>query len=245
VNQVNGHRKAQYVRQVFDTIAGGYDFMNLLMTGGLLRYWHRVFKSRTGLVPGQRAIDVACGTGDLSLIMASQVAPTGEVIGIDFSPEMLQVGREKVTRSKYRYVIELKEGDALDLPFAPDSFDCASIGFALRNVTDIPQVLSELARVVRPGGRVLSLEMSKPISRIIGIPFWWYFTRVVPVLGRLFNTNPGSGLALAPYAWLPTSLKSFLNKDELSAEFERAGLEVVEVISFHGGVVTLHVGVKP
>jgi len=242
--RMEGDQKRNYVRTLFDAIADRYDLMNLIMTGGLLRYWHRVFRRQTGLKAGQRALDVCCGTADLALVMASQVGPTGSVVGIDFSPAMLAVGRRKVERSRWSQVVRLLEGDALQLPFADNTFDCAAIGFALRNVVDIDRVLAEMARVVRPGGRVVSLELSQPRSRLVSGPFWWYFTRVVPLLGKWAQwLLPGN--QLAPYAWLPESLKGFPNQEQLAARFRAAGLEKVNFICLHGGVIALHVGTKP
>ncbi len=241
--RIEGEQKERYVRRVFDAIASRYDLMNLLMTGGLIKYWHRVFQSKTGLKPGQKALDVCCGTGDLSLVMASQVGSAGSVVGVDFSPEMLRVGRKKVANSRYRNVIELQEGDALQLPFKDNTFDSAAIGFALRNVSDVDRVLCEMTRVVRPGGTVVSLELSKPRYRWLSGPFWWYFTRVVPMLGKWAErTLPGENLA--PYAWLPESLKVFPNQEELAAKFRAAGLSDVSFTNLHGGVIAVHVGTK-
>jgi demethylmenaquinone methyltransferase/2-methoxy-6-polyprenyl-1,4-benzoquinol methylase len=238
------HRKAQYVRRVFDTIAGGYDLVNLLMTGGLLKYWHRVFRSVNGLSEGDQALDVACGTGDLALIMASQVEAAGRVVGLDFSPEMLKIAEKKVSRSGLDSTVELVEGNALDLPFDDNSFDCAAIGFALRNVADLERALAEMTRVVRPGGSVVSLELTKPRSGLVSKPFWWYITRVVPFVGRLFGSTGDEELALAPYAWLSTSVRAFFDSEALAERFRAAGLTDVEVVGFHGGTVSIHVGTK-
>jgi demethylmenaquinone methyltransferase/2-methoxy-6-polyprenyl-1,4-benzoquinol methylase len=157
---------------------------------------------------------------------------------------MLRIASQKIARSPYADTIKLLEGNALELPFADGSFDCAAIGFALRNVADIERALSEMARVVRPGGRVLSLEVSRPECGLIRGPFWWYFTRVVPLLGKLVEKETARELALAPYAWLPASLKTFPDKKELAALFRAAGLEDIKLLSFHGGVVALHVGTR-
>ncbi|MBE3583784.1 MAG: class I SAM-dependent methyltransferase [Limnochordaceae bacterium] len=299
--------KARYVRQVFDTIADRYDRMNVLMTAGLIYYWHWVLARSTGLRPGQQALDVACGTGELSLIMARQVAPVrlaaplprrpgaaptavtvsspplqgrgqrieggtpatgsatvataaavppastatlsqGRVIGIDFSPDMLAVAREKVARTPYRSVIDLRYGDALRLPFADCTFDCVATGFALRNVTDIRQALAEMARVTRPGGRVLCLELSHPTPWLAGA-YLLYFRHVVPLLGRWaarrFERQFGREHPLPPYAWLPASLAEIPSQEELAKIMQEVGLSPVRYRNLTGGVVALHIGFKP
>lgn len=241
--------KERYVQALFNSIARYYDLMNLVMTGGMVKLWHRAFAGVTGLRPGARALDVACGTADLTLICARQVAPSGQVVGVDFSADMLAVGRRKVAAAGLEGIVELREGDAMALPFPDDQFDCASIGFALRNVADIKRTLREMARVVRPGGRVVSLEISRPRSRWFRPLFLFYFYRVVPAIDRVLaalGPHARAGDAVVrPYTYLPHSLTHFPDPDRLAAMFEEAGLTGVFYRPLSGGVVTLHVGTKP
>ncbi|MCL4425630.1 MAG: class I SAM-dependent methyltransferase [Firmicutes bacterium] len=237
--------KADFVRKLFNSIAYRYDAMNLVMTGGLFSYWQRVFLHYTGFQPGQRVLDVCTGTAGLALLLARQVQPGGQVVGIDFSEDMLTVGRAKVERSPYRDAVELVPGDAMDLPFADDTFDGATIGFALRNVADISRTLSEMRRVVKAGGRVLSLELSHPRHPLVGVPYGLYFGKVVPWLGRLNEKGFSWGGGLRPYTYLPLSLQNFPRQDKLAELFRLAGLERVGYRELTGGIVSIHYASKP
>ena len=234
-----------YIQHVFDAIAERYDGMNLLMTLGMLRYWQRVFRRHTGLKPGGQALDVACGTAELALIMARQVGPSGHVWGVDISPEMVRVGQRKVERAGLAGRITLQAGNALDLPFEDGSFDCVATGFALRNVANIPQALREMARVTRPGGRVVCLELSHPPSWWVRYPFQLYFRHVVPWLGRWSERRFRYSEGLTPYRWLPESLRGFPDQRRLAEHFREAGLAPVYYRNLSGGIVCLHVGIKP
>ena len=234
--------KENYVRTLFDSIAPHYDFLNLVMTGGLVRWWHRAFARSTRLRPGDTALDLACGTGDLTAICARQVGPRGHVVGLDLSQEMLSLARRKLSAQGLEQWTELVLGNALELPFADESFDCASIGFALRNVVDIERTLREMARVVRPGGRVVAMEISKPQNRLIRWPYFVYFYNIVPLLDRAYGWVGGK---VRPYTYLPHSLTHFPDQERLAETFRSAGLTDVYYQGLTGGVVTLHVGVKP
>lgn len=252
--------KARYVKQVFGTIADRYDLMNLVMTGGIVRYWQAVFRRQAGLRPGQRALDVACGTGELSLIMARQVAPQGRVIGIDFSPEMLSVGREKISRTRYRDIIDLRYGDALNLSFDDNSFECVASGFALRNFTDIRRALTEMYRVVKPGGRVVTLELSHPVHKWFLGPYKLYIHHVIPMLGRWAahrmdrtaervglpakQRGRAKSLPVPPYVWLPESLSEVPPQGELAQLMRTIGFSEVKYRNLTCGIAALHVGIK-
>lgn len=243
-----GREKESYVRSLFDSIAGRYDLMNRVMTGGLLAAWHRAFARLTGLGPGDPALDVCCGTGDLALVMAGQVGPRGRVVGLDFSWRMLLAGRARITRQDLDGRIHLVAGNALALPFAEATFACAAIGFALRNVADIEACLAEMARVVRPGGRVVALEISRPPNPVVRAAFWLYFGRIVPWLGRLAEgwRLPDPRLRrLRPYTYLPRSLATLPDQAGLAALMRRVGLRDVGYLGLSGGVVTLHFGTRP
>ena len=233
--------KEKYVHQVFDTIAPGYDRMNMLMTFGMWKYWQTVFRRLMAVEPGQEILDVGCGTADLSIIAARALAgEAGHVTGIDLSQEMLDVGRIKLHRLGLADRITLLQGNALALPFADQRFHLVISGFMLRNVSDVQRALQEMTRVVRPGGRVVVMELTHPENRIIAAPYLLYFRHVVPWLGRWAN---GEG-KLPPYAWLPESLREIPPAPVLMRMMERAGLTDVSYRSLTGGIVAIHQGRK-
>lgn len=240
-----GKAKENFVRRLFGAIAPTYDIMNVIMSAGAIYLWHRAFRRQTNLRPGGRALDVCTGTGELALILARQVGPSGHVTGLDLTPEMLELARAKVEREGLQDVVSLVEGNALALPYADGSFDAATMGFALRNVSDIPGAIREMARVVKPGGRVLNLELSKPPSAIVRIPYTFYFYRVVPVLGRFVDRRAGQVGSMRPYTYLPASLVKFPDQEAVARVFREAGLVNVRYYGLTGGIVTLHVGEKP
>ncbi len=247
---VKSEGKEKYVRTLFDSIAPHYDLMNLVMTGGLVKLWHRRLKTYTGLGPGDSALDCACGTGDLTILAARQVGPHGQVVGIDFSPEMLVYGRQKVQQAGVDGWTEMVQGDAMNLPYPDNTFDCATIGFALRNVTSIPKTISEMTRVVKAGGRVVSLEISKPNNPLIRCPYFLYFYNVVPLIDRVlgwlggFKSHAG-GVRVRPYTYLPHSLTNFPDQERLAQIFRDAGLTDVVYEGLTGGIVSIHCGAKP
>lgn len=241
--EIDPRGKETFVRRLFDGIALRYDLMNMVMTGGVWRWWQRAFRRLNGVRPGDRVLDVGCGTADLCLIMAGQVGETGRVTGVDISPEMLAVGRSKVARSRHAERVVLLEGNALDLPFPDGSFDVVTSGFVMRNVADLGRALAEMVRVVRPGGRVVIMELSHPRCPLVRLPFSVYFRWVVPLLGWWAARRvPGP---VAPYAWLPMSLRSFPDADGLADLMARAGLTGVGYRPLTGGIACLHWGTRP
>ena len=240
-----GTAKERFVRRLFGDIAPTYDIMNIVLSGGFIHLWHRAFQRHTGLGPGHTALDVCTGTGDLAAILARQVRPDGRVSGLDFTPEMLDLARLKMRRRRLSDSVDLVEGNALDLPYPDGAFQAASLGFALRNVSNIPRVIGEMARVVRPGGRVLNLELSKPAAAAVRLPYLFYFYRLVPLLGRLLDRRAGQLGSVRPYTYLPASLVRFPDPDEIARVFREAGLVNVRYYPLTGGIVTLHVGEKP
>jgi len=240
-----GPAKERFVRRLFDAIAPTYDLMNLVLSAGFIRLWHQAFRRQTRLEPGGTALDVCTGTGDLALILARQVGPRGRVIGVDLSPAMLALARAKAQRKGLGEVLVLEQANALALPYPAGSFDVVSMGFALRNVIDIPAAVREMARVVRPGGRVLNLELSKPKSPWVAVPYFFYFYRLVPLIGRLVERKPGRTGPIRPYTYLPASLVKFPDQDQLARYFQEAGLVNVRYYTLTGGIVSLHVGEKP
>ncbi len=188
---------------------------------------------------GSHVIDVAAGTGAWSFSLARQVGPTGQIVGLDFCQEMLDVAiarkaAEHYTDDQIRFIC----GDAMKISFSDNEFDFATIGFALRNVPDVLGCLKEMARVIKPGGAVISLELSKPEFPLFRAVYYFYFYKILPFIG---------GLAVGkkePYAWLPESLTNFPNRKGLEELFRKAGLVNVESYSLSGGIAALHVGRK-
>lgn len=241
-----GEAKERYIRHLFDSIAEHYDFMNMVMSLGMLRYWQRVFRNWTNLAPGGQALDVACGTAELALIMAQQVGATGSVVGVDLSPGMVAIGQRKIERLGMGNRITLSVGNALDLPHPDNSFDCVATGFAMRNVADIERAFAEMARVARPGGRVLCLELSRPVNPLFRLPYSLYFNHIVPWLGRWNERRFArqNDTQLLPYTWLPESLKHFPDQEGLAAIYRKVGLIDVTYRNLSGGAVCLHIGTK-
>ena len=217
------------VRAMFDGIARVYDLMNSLMTAGLHHRWRERAADLAALRPGGRALDVACGTGDLAIELARRVGPSGTVVGSDFSEAMLERARAKSSGVRWEWA------NALELPYADGEFDAATVGFGARNFSDLDRGLAEMARVVRPGGRVVVLEITTPQRPPLSTFFSIWFDRVVPELGRLAG-NPDA------YAYLPSSVKRFPPPDALAARMVAAGLADVRWILTAGGIIAVHSG---
>ena len=229
-------RKEEYVHRMFSSIAGRYDLMNTVMSLNRDRYWRRFAVAQMALGPGDRALDVACGTAMLTRELARVVGPGGKVVGVDFCAPMLAVGRRNLARWGLEDVVSLVEGDAMRLPFADGGFAGAVSGFALRNVPDIARVLTEMGRVVRPGGRVVTLEFAKPRVPVFKQLYNLYFNRVVPLVGRLVSGADG------PYRYLPRSVKAFPHQREIAGMFSSVGLADVRYFELMGATVAVHVG---
>jgi demethylmenaquinone methyltransferase/2-methoxy-6-polyprenyl-1,4-benzoquinol methylase len=214
------------VRAMFDRIAGPYDLMNSVMTAGLHHRWRARAADLACVGPGSRALDVATGTGDLAIELAGRGA---EVVGSDFSEGMLDVARRKAGGIRWEH------GNALALPYEDGSFDAATVGFGARNFSDLSRGLGEMARVVRPGGRVVVLEITTPQRPPLSTFFSLWFDRVVPLLGKL-AAEPEA------YTYLPSSVKRFPGPEALGAVLAGAGLTDVRWILTAGGIIALHSG---
>jgi demethylmenaquinone methyltransferase/2-methoxy-6-polyprenyl-1,4-benzoquinol methylase len=217
------------VRAMFDRIARVYDLMNSVMTAGLHHRWRQRAADLAALAPGGRALDVACGTGDLAIELARRVGPAGTVVGSDFSEPMLDVARRKSSAVRWEWA------NALELPYPDGRFDAATVGFGARNFSDLDRGLAEMARVVRPGGRVVVLEITVPRRPPLSTFFSIWFDRIVPALGKLAG-DPDA------YAYLPSSVKRFPAPEALAGRMHDAGLDDVRWILTAGGIIALHVG---
>ncbi|MGH8274096.1 MAG: bifunctional demethylmenaquinone methyltransferase/2-methoxy-6-polyprenyl-1,4-benzoquinol methylase UbiE [Gammaproteobacteria bacterium] len=229
--------KTRRVRSVFASVAPRYDLMNDLMSMGLHRLWKRFALARTGLRPGMRALDLAGGTGDLARGLARQVGKTGEVTLADINPAMLECGRERLLDAGFAGRIRFALANAEALPFADNHYDCLTIAFGLRNVTDKARALAEMRRVLAPGGRALVLEFSRPHAPLRR-PYDAYSFKVLPRLGRWVAHDEES------YRYLAESIRRHPDQDALKAMMEAAGFERVRYYNLAGGIVALHIGWK-
>ncbi|HXW59761.1 MAG TPA: ubiquinone/menaquinone biosynthesis methyltransferase [Solirubrobacteraceae bacterium] len=239
------------VRAMFDRIAGVYDVMNTLMTAGLHRRWRARAAELARVGPGSRVLDVATGTGELALELAPRVTPGGEVVASDFSQAMLARARRKALAASHGE-LRFEWGDALALPYGDGVFDAATVGFGARNFSDLGRGLAEMARVVRPGGRVVVLEITSPVRPPLAQFYALWFDRIVPLLGRLTGTavsawrwlrRTGGSAAIADaYAYLPDSVRRFPGPALLAEEMQRAGLSQIGYVLMAGGIVAIHVG---
>jgi demethylmenaquinone methyltransferase / 2-methoxy-6-polyprenyl-1,4-benzoquinol methylase len=223
------------VRAMFDRISGVYDRMNTVMTAGLHHSWRRRAADLAALAPGARALDVATGTGDLAIELAGRVGAAGEVVGADFSERMLELARAKSSLLPEGGRLRFEAANALALPYADDEFDAAAVGFGARNFSDLQRGVGEMARVVKPGGRVVVLEITTPQRPPLSTFFDLWFDRLVPAIGRV------AGDAQA-YSYLPSSVKRFPGPDELAAVMSRAGMVDIRYVLTAGGIIALHVG---
>lgn len=226
-----------HVHSVFERIAPKYDLMNDLISFRRHKAWRKFTMKKMNVLPGQTALDLCCGTCDWTIALA-EASVTGKVIGLDFSQNMLDIGAAKVDKLALSDQISLVQGNAMSLPFQDNSFDYVTIGFGLRNVPDYLQVLQEMRRVVKPGGKVVCLEVSKPTWQPFKGMYNFYFGRILPLMGKLVAKS------FKEYKWLPESLKMFPGRKQLAELFEQAGLEQVNAYPLTGGVAALHMGTK-
>jgi demethylmenaquinone methyltransferase/2-methoxy-6-polyprenyl-1,4-benzoquinol methylase len=216
---------------MFDRIAGIYDLMNAAMTAGLHHQWRERAVDRAQVGRVSDALDVCCGTGDLALALRRRIGPDGRVVGCDFSEPMLELARRK--SGEEGLAVEFGWADALDLPYGDASFDAVTIGFGARNLADLEQGLSEMARVLRPGGRLVILEITRPRREPMASFYSLWFDRLVPVLGAV------AGDADA-YSYLPQSVRSFPEPEPLATMIEAAGFTEIRWLLLAGGIIAIH-----
>jgi demethylmenaquinone methyltransferase/2-methoxy-6-polyprenyl-1,4-benzoquinol methylase len=240
MDTINDNRQspdfAGQVNRMFDRVAGRYDALNSLMTAGLHHRWRERAAARTGLGPGDAALDVCCGTGDFALELAKLVQPGGHVVGCDFSEPMLDLAREKAAERGAEGV-RFEWADALQLPYDGERFDAVTVGFGVRNLADLDRGLREMARVLRPGGRAVILEITQPTRPPLSLFYSLWFDRIVPLLGAL-SSNPEA------YSYLPESVRSFPGPRELAAKMDAAGFTAIRYTVLAGGIIAIHSGVR-
>lgn len=230
--------KAGRVRHVFESVAERYDLMNDLMSFGAHRLWKRFALSQTGLKKGQRALDVAGGSGDLARGLAAQVGETGCVLLTDINAAMLEQGRRRLVDAGWSSTVKYLQADAERLPFAADAVDCITIGFGLRNVTRKEVALASMYRVLKPGGRLLVLEFSKPVAPGLKPLYDAFSFRVLPWLGRRVARDEAS------YRYLAESIRMHPDQETLKGMMQAAGFERCDYFNLSGGIVALHRGYK-
>lgn len=228
--------KRDRIRSMFGRVAKRYDWLNSVLSVGLHHYWRRFAVRECEFPAGGRALDVAAGTGDFAI---ETIKSGGTAVGVDLCEPMLQQGLVKLKRMGLGRRIRLVAGEAEALPVPTGEFDSATIGFGLRNVTDIDRTFAELARAVRPGGKVVALEISKPSNPVLRPLFLFYFYNLSPWVARMLGGDPQA------YQYLPNSLKTFKSRQELCDSMRRAGLVEVHFHDLTAGMVCVHVGTKP
>ena len=230
--------KAQRVADVFHSVAQKYDIMNDMMSFGIHRVWKRLTIESSGVRPGHRVLDIAGGTGDLTMQFAKRVGDSGQVILADINSSMLEVGRDRLLNRGYGSNIEFVQANAECLPFADNHFNCLSIAFGLRNVTDKDKALRSMYRVLKPGGRLLILEFSKPRSALLSKAYDHYSFTALPMMGQLITQDSES------YRYLAESIRMHPDQETLKTMMENAGFEQCRYHNMTGGIVALHTGIK-
>lgn len=221
---------------MFDRVAGRYDALNSVMTAGMHHRWRQRAADRAELRPGDSALDVCCGTGDLALELAGRVSPGGHVVGCDFSEPMLDLAREKA-RGRGADAVRFEWADALSLPYDAGRFDAVTVGFGVRNLADLDRGLRELTRVLRPGGRLVVLEITQPLRPPLSLFYSLWFDRIVPLLGAFSGDSEA-------YSYLPESVRNFPAPRRLAEMMSAAELEQIRWTVLAGGIIAIHSGVR-
>ncbi len=234
-----GDKNEEYIQSIFTAIAKKYDVINTVLSLNQDKYWRKFAVQQAKIKPGGYALDVCCGTGMMTVELAKKVGADGHVVGLDLNSEMLDIAQKNLDGSELKGIIEYVQGNAMELPFSDNTFDCATIGFGLRNVPDLKKTLREMIRVVKPGCPVVCLEFSKPSVPLFKQVYDLYFDKFVPFLGKLGVRADG------PYRYLHKTWGAFPDQKGLRDVFTRQGLENSNYYELTGGVISVHVGFKP
>ncbi len=232
-------QKHDYVRTMFDAIAPRYDLLNSVLSARLHHQWRRVAVDQAALSPGDAALDVCTGTGDLAFELARRVGRTGSVVGSDFSAPMLHLAEKKRHNGSDRSGVRFTLADTMALPFPDNTYDAVTVGFGIRNVSDIRQGLREMVRVLRPGGRAVILEFSQPQNPLFARLYRWYSFTLLPFFGGLVSGRRSA------YEYLPSSVAAFHSRQEIVTMLNEAGLTEVRIKELAFGAVVVHAGTKP
>lgn len=236
---VRAEEKASKVADVFHSVASKYDVMNDLMSFGVHRIWKRLAIESSGVRPGYKVLDIAGGTGDLTMQFSKRVGEQGQVILADINSSMLNVGRDRLVDQGYGSNIQFVQANAEELPFPDNYFNCVSIAFGLRNVTDKDKALRSMTRVLKPGGRLLVLEFSKPNNELLSKIYDKYSFTALPLMGKLITNDSES------YKYLAESIRMHPDQETLKAMMTAAGLVNCRYQNMTGGIVAMHTGIKP
>ncbi|MGE5558178.1 MAG: bifunctional demethylmenaquinone methyltransferase/2-methoxy-6-polyprenyl-1,4-benzoquinol methylase UbiE [Bacillota bacterium] len=234
-----GAAKEKQVRRFFNAIACKYDAINNIISFGRHRHWQNFAVEQAGIREGGRVLDICCGTGKITIELARRIGKGGRVVGLDLSSQMLAFAAKNLRNLPNKDSVELVLGNACQMPFPENSFDCAMIGYGLRNVADIPALLSEARRVVKPGGRIVSLDLINPSRPLLRNLYHLYLRIWVPLVGRMVAGNKEA------YQYLGESVQIFLTPEEIRDLFLSAGFIDVRFYTMTFGTVAVHVGVKP
>ncbi|MBI5681733.1 MAG: bifunctional demethylmenaquinone methyltransferase/2-methoxy-6-polyprenyl-1,4-benzoquinol methylase UbiE [Deltaproteobacteria bacterium] len=230
--------KRHRVADIFSSVAAKYDLMNDLMSFGIHRLWKRFFVGKARLKHGDMAIDVAGGTADIAILMAREVGENGRVVVYDINKEMLEVGKTKCIDKGFLKNIQYVQGNAEEICFPDNTFNAAAVGFGIRNVTYIEKAFKEMARVVKPGGRVMCLEFSHPTSKLFNKAYNVYSFKIMPEIGDIITGNREA------YTYLPESIRKFPAQEELKEMLEGIGLYNVKYYNLFNGIAAVHIGIK-
>jgi demethylmenaquinone methyltransferase/2-methoxy-6-polyprenyl-1,4-benzoquinol methylase len=231
--------KGQYVQDIFNNIATRYDLMNTMMSFGIHHYWRKTAINLANIPPDGKILDACCGTGLIIMDLARRVGPDGLIVGLDFSTAMLNIAKARLKNVKSNGKIQLIQADTNAMPFPDNTFDCVTIGYGLRNSADPGRVLKEIKRVLKPGGRALSLEMVKPSFPIFKEAYECYLKFWVPLLGQILVHNKDA------YKYFYDSIISFFRRNELSDIYQELGFENIQYSELTWGIAVIHTAIKP
>ncbi len=233
-------KRAESIKSMFGSIAGVYDFLNALLSLNFDKSWRKYAAKVSGIKPDAKVLDVCTGTGDQAISYSKLLNGNGLVVGSDYCHDMLKYGLPKIKKRRLDNKIKLVEADTLRLPFRDNSFEISTVAFGIRNVADLEEGIKEMIRVIGPNGKVVILEFSQPTNFLFKKIYFFYFTRILPMIGRLISKSE-----VDAYSYLPQSVLAFPDRLNLKKKMELCGLEDVMFFTRTLGIVTIHIGKKP